>query len=61
MKTAVDAEVRRAGRANDIYDQQRAVNTAIAMGVSRIDDEGMDTERLLTLEAEAMEDLGYDL
>jgi hypothetical protein len=61
MKTAVDAEVRRAGRTNDIYDQQRAINTAIAMGVSRIDDEGMDTDHLLTLEAEAMEDLGYDL
>ncbi len=61
MKTAVDAEVRRAGRTNDIYDQQRAINTAIAMGVCRIDDEGMDTDHLLTLEAEAMEDLGYDL
>jgi len=61
MKLAVDAEVRRAAAINDIYDQQRAINHAIALGVSRIDDEGMDTDHLLTLEAEAMGDLGYDL
>jgi hypothetical protein len=61
MKLAVDAEVRRAAAINDIYDQQRAINHAIALGVSRIDDEAMDTDHLLTLEAEAMGDLGYDL
>ncbi|MBV8282375.1 MAG: hypothetical protein JO347_09990 [Candidatus Eremiobacteraeota bacterium] len=56
MKLAVDAEVRRAAAIDDM-DQQRVINHAIALGVSRIDDEGMDTDHLLTLEAEAMETL----
>ena len=61
MKRAVADEVRRSDLADDIYDQQRAINDAIAEGVSRIDDESMDTDHLLTLEAETMEELGYDL
>jgi hypothetical protein len=67
MKLAVDSEVRRAAAKNDMYDQQRAINNAIAMGVSRKSDFekdegfGEDTEHLLTREREAQEALGYDV